>query len=50
MYMGHVKVMVVKVALSVVFNRLIVEGQPLTVYGDGEQTRDFIYVDDVVGC
>ena len=25
-----------------VFNRLIVEGQPLTVYGDGEQTRDFI--------
>ena len=31
-----------------VFNRLIVEGQPLTVYGDGEQTRDFIYVDDVV--
>lgn len=31
-----------------IFNRLIVEGQPLTVYGDGEQTRDFIYVDDVV--
>ena len=48
MYMDHVKVMVVKVALSVYFNRLIVEGQALTVYGDGEQTRDFIYVDDVV--
>ena len=31
-----------------IFNRLIVEGKPLTVYGDGEQTRDFIYVDDVV--
>ena len=31
-----------------IFNRLIVEGQPLTVFGDGEQTRDFIYVDDVV--
>ncbi len=31
-----------------IFNRLIVEGQELTVFGDGEQTRDFIYVDDVV--
>ena len=31
-----------------IFNRLIVEGKPLTVYGDGEQTRDFIYVEDVV--
>jgi len=24
------------------------EGQPLTVYGDGEQTRDFVFVEDVV--
>lgn len=24
------------------------EGRPLTVYGDGEQTRDFVYVKDVV--
>ncbi len=23
-------------------------GQPIEIYGDGEQTRDFIYVDDVV--
>ena len=27
---------------------LINEGQGLTIFGDGEQTRDFIYVDDVV--
>jgi UDP-glucose 4-epimerase len=25
-------------------------GLPITVYGDGEQTRDFIYVGDVVGA
>jgi UDP-glucose 4-epimerase len=24
------------------------KGEPLTVYGDGCQTRDFIYVDDVI--
>jgi len=23
-------------------------GQPITVYGDGQQTRDYVYVDDVV--
>lgn len=23
-------------------------GEPLVVYGDGNQTRDFIYIDDVV--
>ncbi len=25
-------------------------GEPLTIFGDGEQTRDFIYVEDVVQC
>jgi len=24
-------------------------GEPLEIYGDGEQTRDFVYIDDVVG-
>ena len=23
-------------------------GEPVTIYGDGEQTRDFVFVDDVV--
>ncbi len=26
----------------------LVEGRPVTVYGDGSQTRDYIYVDDLV--
>jgi UDP-glucose 4-epimerase len=26
------------------------EGQPVTVYGDGRQTRDFTYVDDIVAA
>ncbi len=29
----------------------ITKGEPLTIYGDGEQTRDLIYIDDAVtGC
>ena len=30
------------------FLRLKKEGQPLTIYGDGEQKRDFTYVGDIV--
>lgn len=29
------------------FVRNIMEGEPIEVYGDGEQTRDFTYVDDI---
>jgi UDP-glucose 4-epimerase len=31
-----------------IFAGNLLEGEPCTVYGDGEQTRDFVYVDDVV--
>ena len=31
-----------------VFARALVEGRPPTIYGDGEQTRDFTYVANVV--
>jgi len=26
----------------------LLQKQPITIYGDGEQTRDFIYIDDIV--
>jgi nucleoside-diphosphate-sugar epimerase len=32
------------------FLRAIVRGEPITVYGDGEQTRDFTYVHDAVSA
>lgn len=31
-----------------IFSNRILSGTPLTVYGDGEQTRDYVYVADVV--
>lgn len=32
------------------FMRAALTGQPITLYGDGEQTRDFTYVDDIVAA
>lgn len=31
-----------------IFGTRILQNQPLTVYGDGEQTRDYVFVEDVV--
>lgn len=31
-----------------IFASHLLDGQQCTIYGDGEQTRDFVYVDDVV--
>jgi UDP-glucose 4-epimerase len=30
------------------FGGRMLAGEPVTIYGDGEQTRDFVFVDDVV--
>jgi UDP-glucose 4-epimerase len=33
-----------------IFGKRIVNGEPLTIYGDGEQTRDYVFVGDVAAA
>jgi len=33
-----------------IFMNQIMQGQPLSIFGDGEQTRAFSYIDDIVPC
>jgi len=33
-----------------IFSNLIMRDEPLTIFGDGEQTRDYVYVDDIVAA
>ena len=32
-----------------IFLERLARGEPTTIYGDGSQTRDFVYVGDIVG-
>ena len=33
-----------------IFGKRMLEGEPITIYGDGEQTRDLVYVEDVAAA
>lgn len=37
-----------EVGVIAIFTRKVLRGEPLTVFGDGEHLRDFLYIDDAV--
>ena len=37
-------------AVIPIFIKRLLNAEPVSIYGDGEQTRDFVYVDDVAGA
>ncbi len=48
MYMGHGKRQKEKAGVVAVFLERLSKGLSFNIHGDGEQTRDFIYVKDIV--
>ena len=36
--------------VAAIFCNRLIDGQPLDIYGDGEQTRDYVYVEDVAAA
>ena len=36
--------------IAAMIHKILLKGQPVTIFGDGEQTRDFTYVDNVVAA
>lgn len=39
-----------EVGVIAIYTERIINGEPLIIFGDGSQLRDYIYVDDVVDC
>ncbi len=39
-----------KGSVVALFMKQIMDGEPLVIYGDGGQTRDFLYIDDLCGA
>ena len=45
---GPGKIPTARPGVVAIFAERLLRGEPITIFGDGEQTRDFVFVDDVV--